>query len=255
MQIIRIPTNQEYDILVDITCGDNAKMHWHDMFSWTNDEKGKYDLPSSRRVVRGYYSARGWNGYYATSQGMYVGFRPAVDILGTDALASDLKEGATTVMGTLYMNGEPVRVPQDPVCSGDVTKYKPGALLEMRKALDNPTYQVTGICVGNAIISDRVLVNMISYEEAERSTVHSPTNKVTAPDIPGCRFCSVSYIPGATYVADREQHEEVVAGCWTSLLRGVDERGRVFVVASGEDDSDRYYPKFCPECGRRLEKT
>lgn len=167
MQIIRIPTNQEYDILVDITCGDNAKMHWHDMFSWTNDEKGKYDLPSSRRVVRGYYSARGWNGYYATSQGMYVGFRPAVDILGTDALASDLKEGATTVMGTLYMNGEPVRVPQDPVCNGDVAEYRPGASLEMRESLDDPAYQVTGIRVGNAIIADRVLVNMFSYTKIE----------------------------------------------------------------------------------------
>lgn len=41
-------------------------------------------------------------------------------------------------------------------------------------------------------------------------------------------------------------------GFMTEIRGGPDESGRFYMMAVGEDTSDRYYPKFCPECGRFL---
>lgn len=67
-----------------------------------------------------------------------------------------------------------------------------------------------------------------------------------------CGFCCMTHLPDEAYVGRREQRTEITAGGLTSLIRGVDEDGRVFIIAEGEDESDRYYPKFCPECGRQF---
>lgn len=104
---IRIPTNKEYDKLVELTDGDNEKMHWEEMCSWVNDTENKPKLPEWARAVRGYHSARGWGWYHgsATSRHVYVGFRPAIEVLPTDTLPS---EGELCVIGTLYMDEKPV---------------------------------------------------------------------------------------------------------------------------------------------------
>lgn len=67
-----------------------------------------------------------------------------------------------------------------------------------------------------------------------------------------CWFCGVTYMAGEVYAAKRERRTEITASGWTSLIRGVDQNGMVFIIAEGEDDSDRYHPRFCPECGRQL---
>ena len=46
--------------------------------------------------------------------------------------------------------------------------------------------------------------------------------------------------------------EDIVDGMWAHLCAGVDENGNLIMVAMGDDESDFYYPKFCPECGRQL---
>lgn len=68
----------------------------------------------------------------------------------------------------------------------------------------------------------------------------------------GCRFCGVSYMANETYEWDREQQEEMSMCCLTALIKSVDKNGKLFIFASGEDYSSRYYPKFCPECRRAL---
>lgn len=54
---MRIPTNKEYDKLVKLTGGDNAKMHWDRMFSYVDDTDDQYRLPAAYRAYRGYDSA------------------------------------------------------------------------------------------------------------------------------------------------------------------------------------------------------
>ncbi len=66
-----------------------------------------------------------------------------------------------------------------------------------------------------------------------------------------CEFCNMQYDPSAKLNMDREHHTYVVSSAWTALLRGVDKNGRMFFFAGSDDYTDRYYPKFCPECGKK----
>lgn len=164
---MRIPTDQEWDLLMDITHEDDTLSHWKDMFSWVNDKDNKHGLPASYRAVRGCHSARYWNSYHASTQYVVVGFRPAFD-LSSGALPSDIQDGKPVVIGTLYMDGVPVRVPQDPTYVGDIADFVPGAKLVMGPALDDPAYQVTAIKVADGVfVADRALLKNISYEDIE----------------------------------------------------------------------------------------
>lgn len=169
---MRIPTNKEWDELVEVTGGDDNKMHWKEMLSWVNDTEGKYHLSPIHRAGCGYYSARHFIHYLASSPvDRYgdCGFRPAFENLKPDTLVSDIKKGDVVTVGTLYVNGKPVKVPQNPTWNGDIVHYGFDATLEMREALNDPAFQVKGIYIGNGIyIADRVLLQYISYKEVVR---------------------------------------------------------------------------------------
>ena len=93
---------------------------------------------------------------------MHVGFRPAFEVLHPDPLTPD---GTIITVGPLYMDGKPVKVPQNPTQNGDVSDYIPGAKLEMREALDDPSYQVKAIKVGDVLVADRVLLKNLSWDD------------------------------------------------------------------------------------------
>lgn len=61
----------------------------------------------------------------------------------------------------------------------------------------------------------------------------------------GCDFCNKSLCLQDTPIA-------VVDALWSWLMADFDKDGRVFMYAEGDDRSDHYYPKWCPECGRKL---
>lgn len=69
----------------------------------------------------------------------------------------------------------------------------------------------------------------------------------------GCSFCTARYAAFMPWQHEREQRKELVPGGWTTLERGVDADNHTLIIAVGDDETDRYYPKFCPECGRKLE--
>lgn len=166
---MRIPTDQEFDLLMDMTHEDDSLSHWGKMFSWVNDEENKYKFPASLRAVRGCHSARGWNYYRAANRRVNVGFRLAFD-LEHGSLPPDIQDGEPVIIGTLFMDDAPVRVPQNPAYDGDITDYIPDAKLEMRPALDDPAYQVTAIKVADGVfVADRILLKNISYEDIEQS--------------------------------------------------------------------------------------
>lgn len=162
---MRIITNEEYDWLADLAHNDDAIMHWENMHSYVNDIKNAYHLSSSARVVRGYGSARFWNYYNATYRFSHVGFRPAIEDLPSDILPSDIPNGSIVVVGTLFMGGKPVRIPQDPTDKGDIMDYVPGTALFLKEALEDPIYMVTGIKDNSRVYVDRCLLKNISYED------------------------------------------------------------------------------------------
>ena len=156
---MRLPTCEEYDLLATTTKEDNDTMHWSHMYSWCQDE---YPGSMSTRAVRGWVSARCWGSNGATNRNVDVGFRPTFEVLHPDPLTPD---GTIITVGTLYMDGKPVRVPQNPTRDGDIPNYIPGASLEMREALDDPDYQVQAIKAGDVLIVDRILLKNISWED------------------------------------------------------------------------------------------
>lgn len=156
---LRPPTCAEWNALVEITGGDNRVMHWEKMFSWCQDKDP--DSVASR-FVRGYLSATYRNSLYAAGQYLNAGFRPVFGFPDTGCGTSD---GAIVTVGTLYMSGCPVKIPENPTSGGDISNYIPGARLEMRYALVDPAYQVSAIRVGNICIADRVLLKNINWAD------------------------------------------------------------------------------------------
>ena len=163
---MRIPTTQEWDKLMDAVNENNNRAHWKKIFSWVYDPDFE-KRASSERVYRGGPSARNFDWSSSGRRNMGLGFRPAFDVLETDALTSGLQDGDTAVIGTLYMGNKPVKIPQNSVYKGDITDYIPGAKLEMREALADPAYQVTAIRVGDVLIVDRCLLRDISYDDIQ----------------------------------------------------------------------------------------
>lgn len=168
---MRFPTCAEYDSLADTAKEANGIMHWKGIYSWCQDVRPGW--PSSR-VVRGSRLARYRSSCIAANRYVDVGFRPAFDTPGADALGPD---GTIVTVGTLYMDGQPVKVPQNPVWNGDILDYIPGARLEMREALADPAYQVKAILVGGVLIADRVLLKNISWNDIQ-GALATPARRV-----------------------------------------------------------------------------
>ena len=64
----------------------NQLWHWVGVYSWCQETWAEN---ASSRAVRGCYSARYWNYYYATFSSPDLGFRPVLEVLNTDPLISD----------------------------------------------------------------------------------------------------------------------------------------------------------------------
>lgn len=174
---IRIPTNEEHDRMALLTRGQNEVMHWRNMLSWTNadfNEDTRRLVPTHCQILRGLLSS-GYMSYGGTSlRSSFTGFRPAVCL---DFLCSNIPEGKLAIIGTLYMDGKPVKVPDAQNIALTTTMYQPHAKLEMREALDDPAYLVFGIRVGDVFIADRPLVCHISYEDIEQAIAESKKNE------------------------------------------------------------------------------
>lgn len=159
---IRLPTSNEYDALVKAVGGRNDIMHWKHMYSWCQDVAKETYIPSY--LIRGFASDSFWNDKDISYINEDVGFRPIFEILGPDILVPD---GTILTVGTLYMNGQPLRVPQVPVYSGDIPNYIPGAKLKIENPLEDPAYQIRAIKIGRILAADRVLLKKISWEDLE----------------------------------------------------------------------------------------
>ena len=90
-----VPQSNEWDAVLNKNSG--YIQNWNKMYLWGQDIVSGN---ASCRASRGYYSARNWFYYYATSSISIVGFRPVLEVLNPDTLGSD---GLKAV--TLDLNG------------------------------------------------------------------------------------------------------------------------------------------------------
>lgn len=45
----------------------------------------------------------------------------------------------------------------------------------------------------------------------------------------------------------------LVDGGWTEVVAGKDKNNKVIICGQGDGNTRFYYPKYCPECGRKLQ--
>ncbi len=69
-----------------------------------------------------------------------------------------------------------------------------------------------------------------------------------------CQLCARKHDEDACFPFNRERRLLLAEGPWIQLKCGVDDEDHIFLIACGEDYTERYYPKFCPECGRQLQR-
>ena len=151
---MRLPTCKEWDSLSRITGGNNKILNWAEMYSWCQDS----DL-LGMRMVKGRSDCRFMRRIVETERSNVVGFRPVFE---ADPRQQD---GDIVLVGTLYMNDEPVKVPKQPLPNGDIQDYVPGATLRLGQPMVDPDYQIMAIKVGDILIADRVLLKNISWPE------------------------------------------------------------------------------------------
>ncbi len=68
-----------------------------------------------------------------------------------------------------------------------------------------------------------------------------------------CKYCNRKPVfDSAGYYETWSNKETVATGAYSSLSIGVDASGKLIILGGGDDDTEPYYPKYCPECGRKL---
>ena len=82
----------EWDSILDDLGEDDGLWHWSDGYFWGHETSKNQ---ASYRAVRGWVSARFWNGRNATSRYVSVGFRPVLEPLAPEPLISGSLIGAT----------------------------------------------------------------------------------------------------------------------------------------------------------------
>lgn len=153
----RLPTRNEMLSLVAITQGDNRLMHWANEYSWCQDQGTKNP---KWHAVMGYDAADGCLEGDPGQRYIFVGFRPVFEI----ASPNEIPDGTIAPIATLYMGNRPIKIPNNPICVGDIPEYVPGSGLEFLPTVENPDYQIQAIKVGDVLIADRNLVYLISWE-------------------------------------------------------------------------------------------
>lgn len=65
-----------------------------------------------------------------------------------------------------------------------------------------------------------------------------------------CNFCQIEGEPPKEF--KYANGLEIVNGPWIGLSRYFDVNGKPYLMATAEEDTERYYFKYCPECGRKI---
>ena len=94
------PQSNEWDAVLDKNSG--YVKNWNDIYSWGQDTSS---YESSGRAIRGYNSARRWDGSHATNSNPVLGFRPVLEVLNPDELGSDGLKAVTLDLGGGKLGG------------------------------------------------------------------------------------------------------------------------------------------------------
>ena len=182
------PTEQgessEWDRILDCLGVSDGLLHWLYMWSWCQEpvyghsfleNAAKNVRPASHRMLRGCSSARSFTASTSTNRANYMGYRPVLEAVDPDtfepddSIWEDVADGTVMSFGSLYMDNEPLIIPQSPTDLGDIPDYIPGASLHIGETDLAAAKQMRLIKCGNIFISDRNLLKRVSWEDLDRN--------------------------------------------------------------------------------------
>lgn len=67
-----------------------------------------------------------------------------------------------------------------------------------------------------------------------------------------CKFCYQKPVFYGDWFDRYESGVSIAEGGWASVFIGADRDGKTVIYACSDGWTDDYYPKYCPECGRKL---
>lgn len=68
-----------------------------------------------------------------------------------------------------------------------------------------------------------------------------------------CKICNTKpYFYSDGMYSEYESSIDLATGGWTTLKAGKDKDDKVIMYGQGDGLTEFYYPKYCPECGRKL---
>lgn len=169
---LTVPNIVEWRKLVEITKGDDTKIHWCNAHSWLDTEyTGKPGVPycgPSRYYCTGDPGLGPFDGLM-TADFEYpeylMGYRPALhpdDQSVAQAVFSGMKDGDTIRFSTLALDGTPVKLAED---AKDAVKFQVGLHLSFENLVSDPNDCITWIKAGDVLIADRNLVTGISMRD------------------------------------------------------------------------------------------
>jgi len=152
-----------WNAFMSVTGGNDELTHHRNIGSWCREKSilgGSHDSVHSSDVSAERFSS--------------VGYRPVLIPLDPETMEPRPSyllghaDGDMFRMGTLYMSGIPQPNPEMPVPGGDIPDYIPGANLQIGDSSSALSQRITWIKVGYALISDRILMKNISWDDLEQ---------------------------------------------------------------------------------------
>jgi len=124
---------------------------------------------------RGGTSAKAFGPFTKNRHAYNAGYRPILIPLDEHTLQPDTdymsawKDGTLFEMGTLYMDNEAVKLPDNPTLYGGNTQaYQKDAWLDLRDSGADPATHIRWIKAGNFLVADRNLLVNISWNDLDK---------------------------------------------------------------------------------------
>lgn len=140
-------------------------------------------------VVRYDHDPISWDIQPEHYRGYGTGFRPVLTPLNPNTLSpdtsrlSEIKDGTILTLGTLYMNGQALDNPTNPIGSGqlsggmfgaplgNIPRHIKGSSFEIGDTADDASKQIRFIKFGNNLIADRVILAAVSMDDLSSNFV------------------------------------------------------------------------------------
>ena len=163
-----LPTVEMWNAAIAATDAQDYALHWSGIYSWC--QKQVTCDPEMCTCVGG-GTVHATNFCDPSERSSAIGYRPALIPLDPTTLEPSpgrlayVKDGSLLQMGTLHMDGVPLLHPGRPSKEDDIPSFTPGAALSIGDTDNFPLTRLCWIKTGDFLISDRVLLKDISWND------------------------------------------------------------------------------------------